>query len=252
MSAVRLARLETRYGHTFYLPEGFIPYQEDAIREHGIYEPATSAAIYRFIKPGMHVIEGGACCGYHALNIAKATGPEGKVYCFEANPHLIGILRKNLEVNGYRDTSEVYQTGLWSCDSELSFPLLGRGLGGASFKSPRQLASFPTVPVKVVSLDSMFADKQVDFLRMDIEGAEIDVIKGASTILSGQRPTIIMEWIPGEGRAGEGAELFALLQEYGYRIYRITANGLAGIRHYDELNQQLASTDDRDILCRSE
>jgi FkbM family methyltransferase len=200
----------------------------------------------------MRVIEGGACCGYHALNIARAVGPEGKVYCFEANPNLVDILRRNLEVNGYRDNTEVFQMGLWKQECVLPFPLLGGGLGGASFKNSLQLSRAPTVPVKMVSLDSMFSGQKINFIRMDIEGAEIDALEGASRMLASQRPMIIMEWIPADYRAAECEEFYGFLREPGYRVYRITSEGLVGVRNCAALNSELVSLDDRDILCRVE
>ena len=244
--------LQTIYGHKIYLPGGKIPYQEDAIKKYGVYEPATSAAIYRFVKPGMHVVEAGACCGYHALNIAKAIGPGGGLSCFEANPNLVEILSKNLEMNGYRDFAEVHNMGLWVEEGELPFPLLEWGLGGASFKNPRQLANVPTVQVKTVSLDSFFANKPVDFIRMDIEGAELEAIKGARSILTEQGPSMILEWIPGNVRANESMQLYKLLKDLDYYIYRITSDGLKEIARNEDLFSKHVETDDRDILCCKE
>lgn len=252
MKGINLIKLETIHGHAYYLPEGKIPYQEDAIRESGIYEPATSAAIYHYIKPGMNVIEGGACCGYHALNIAKAVGSEGKVFCFEANPVLVEILKKNVEINGYQGYVEITHAGIWSEEAVMSFPMLGAGLGGASFKNPYQLAVAPTVPVRMVSLDDMFSDDRIDFIRMDIEGAEIEALRGAKGILSRQRPGMILEWIPDNSTAGESVELFDLLKKYNYQIYRITANGLVRLAECKDLLSRNAAPHERDILCCKE
>ncbi len=241
--------LETVYGHKMYLPAGKIPYQEDAIKKYGIYEPATSAAVFRFVKPGMHVVEAGACCGYHALNIAKAIGSGGKLTCFEANPNLIAFLTKNLEINGYAGYSDVYNTGLWMSDGVLPFPLLEWGLGGASFKNPRQLASVPTAQVKTVSLDSFFGDRPVDFIRMDIEGAELEALKGARNMLSSQGPAMILEWIPDNVHTEESVELYNLLKAFGYHIYRITRDGLKEITRDEDLYSKFVEEHERDILC---
>jgi len=241
--------LETIYGHKMYFPEGKIPFQEDEIKKYGIYEPATSAAIYRFVKPGMHVVEAGACCGYHALNIAKVIGSQGRLTCFE---DLMGFLARNLEINGYSDNTEVHNTGLWSHEGVLPFPLLEWGLGGASFKSPRQLANVPTAQVKTVSLDSFFGGSRVDFIRMDIEGAELEVVKGAKKLLTEQVPPIIMEWIPGNVHAAESMELYGLLKAVNYRIYRITGDGLKEITRAEDLYSKYVGEHDRDVLCCKE
>jgi len=245
-------KLETINGHTYYLPEGKIPFQEDAIKQSGMYEPATSAVISEFVKPGMNVIEGGACCGYHALNIARAVGPEGRVFCFEANPDLVEILKKNMEINGYIDNVEVVHAGLWFEENVMPFPMLNAGLGGASFKNRRQLAAVPTVPVRMVSLDDLFSDKRIDFIRMDIEGAELEALKGADTILRNQQPTMILEWIPDNSSFEESVMLYDLLKELGYRVYRITSEGLSRIGNYEDLHGSYAATHERDVLCSRE
>jgi len=244
--------LETIYGHKMYLPKGKIPYQEDAIKKYGIYEPATSAAIYRFVKPGMHVVEAGACCGYHALNIARAIGSGGKLSCFEANPNLIEFLTRNLDINGYIGNVEIHNMGLWINEGVLPFPLLEWGLGGASFKNPRQLENLPTVRIKTVSLDSFFGGERVDFIRMDIEGAELEAIKGAKKLLTEQNPPMIMEWIPDNVYASESMELYGLLKEINYHIYRITGDGLKEITRGEDLYSKYVDEHDRDILCCKE
>jgi FkbM family methyltransferase len=242
-------KLETIHGHTYYLPEGKIPFQEDAIKQSGVYEPATTAAIYKYVKPGMNVIEGGACCGYHALNLAKAVGSEGRVSCFEANPDLVDILKKNVEINGYEGYVEINHAGLWFQESVLPFPLLSMGLGGASFKNTRQLAVLPTVPVRMVALDDLFSDKRVDFIRMDIEGAELEALKGAETILGDQQPAMILEWIPDNSSSDESVELFELLKKFDYQIYRITSEGLKKVADCEDLLGKYVATHERDILC---
>lgn len=252
MNRIELIRLQTIHGHSYYLPSGMIPFQEDAIRESGVYEPATSAAIYDYVKPGMNVIEGGACCGYHALNLAKAVGAGGKVHCFEANPLLVEILKKNIEINGYNDQVEIIHAGIWCAESVMPFPMLRAGLGGASFKNSYQLAAAPTVPVRMVALDDLYADQRVDFIRMDIEGSELEALKGAERILREQGPAMILEWIPDNSSPGESAELFNMLTKHGYRIYRITSERLVRISGCDDITGGSPVTRDRDILCCKE
>lgn len=249
MNRIELIRLQTIHGHSYYLPSGMIPFQEDAIRESGVYEPATSAAIYDYVKPGMNVIEGGACCGYHALNLAKAVGAGGKVHCFEANPLLVEILKKNIEINGYNDQVEIIHAGIWCAESIMPFPMLGAGLGGASFKNSYQLAAAPTVPVRMVALDDLYADQRVDFIRMDIEGSELEALKGAERILREQGPAMILEWIPDNSSLSESVELFNLLKKYKYQIYRITNDGLIRIIGCEDLHSKHVAEHERDILC---
>ncbi len=241
--------LQTSNGHRYALPKGLIPFQENAICETGSYEPATSRVIDEILSAGDVVIEGGACCGYHALNIARAVGAAGKVHCFEANPLLHAFLHENIRTNGYAQIASVYRMGLWEQEGMLDFPLLPHGLGGASFKKPLQRARCRTVPVRVVGIDSFFEHQAIDLIRMDIEGAEFEVIRGAQKLLREQQPAIIMEWIAENTRSGQSMELYELLVKAGYHIYRIAYDSLIEVRRPDDLLGMAVDIEARDILC---
>lgn len=258
-------QLSTIYGHEIRLPRDLIPYQQTMLERFGVYEPETSEAIYRFVKPGMHVVECGACCGYHAMNLAKAVGATGKVYCFEANPDLIPILSTNLEMNGYLGIAEVINKGVWESDGQLPFPVLRHGLGTASLKATNsnpevELSRLRTskentqrlVTLDVVSLDRFFAGKKLDFLRMDIEGAEIEALKGATAILRDQDVSIIMEWTPENGRKDESDWIYENLTSLGFRLYRLLTSGPERIETRDDFHEKHAAEcrdGQRDVFC---
>jgi FkbM family methyltransferase len=313
----------TKAGFDFIVPKGRIAYQERMLRDHGVYEPATERAISRFVKPGMRVVECGACCGYHALNLAKAVGPTGKVYCFEANPELMGILNRNLAVNGVAGFVEVINKGVWSKAGTLPFPIFRRGLGVAGFgytqkvhdrrllqlfravtrlrifrrfrklkeivevevitlddwvtgfgytqkvQDRRLLQLFGAVTrlrifrrfrklkdiveVEVITLDDFLREKQIDFLRMDIEGGELPVIEGAKNALREMDVGIILEWTPENVTPVESDKLFGLLTSLGYRLYRILDAGYVPIWSADELHsahREECVQGQRDLICR--
>ena len=246
--------LETVYGHKMYLPKDLIPYQQGELQRKKIYEPATSEVIMRILRPGMRVAECGANCGYHALNIAKVIGATGKLYCFEANPELIEYLQENLELNGYSDYCSVINKGIWSHNTSMPFPILATGQGGASFKNEEQLTRQDTrvVNIPVVSLDSFFDDEPVDLLRMDIEGAEIEALKGASGLLEVNEPTLIFEWTPENSGIEESTEIFHLLKSHGYKVYRISNYGLiemSGAHEFHYNYEDLCRHGQRDVFC---
>lgn len=246
--------LETIYGHRLFLPRGRIPYQQGALEKDGVYEPATSRLLYEVIRPGMRVAECGANCGYHALNIAKAIGPDGKVWCFEANPELIPILRENLGQNGYADRTRVINAGIWARDEYLDFPMLDTGLGTASFKKGEQFTrpSTRVARVRAMSLDSFFGESWLDLIRMDIEGAELEALEGARNLLRRCRPMLIFEWTHENSSPSESALVYDLLMEFGYRIHRITNTGLLPVTDAESLHQghrELCEAGQRDLFC---
>lgn len=249
--------LTTLYGHKIGLPQGRIPYQQGSLAKKGVYEPETTKLLFDILHPGMRVADCGSNCGYHAQNIAKIIGPEGRLWCFEANPELVPLLTSNMDNYGYLKHSTIINAGIWASDGVLPFPLLATGLGTASFKKPEQLKRIQTkvVDVPVVSLDSFFGEQKLDLIRMDIEGAELEALKGAVNVLNTSKPTLVFEWSHENTTIEETTVLFQLLLHYGYYVYRITGSGLIPVLSGKSLfndHQKLCESGQRDIICSLE
>jgi FkbM family methyltransferase len=196
------------------------------------------------------------------LNLARAVGPSGKVYCLEANPELIDVLRHNVEANGYADRVEIFHMGIWKEDGQLRFPVRAKSLGGAGFKSKsrnpfkilkarRKVKAW--VDVRVTSLPSFCRDHAVDFVRMDVEGAEYDVLLASRALLAERELTIVMEWLPKNTTRADTRRLYDVLHDAGFRVYRITDEGLVRIDSGDDLFDKHESAwrgGQRDVLCR--
>jgi|GEM_PF-1443044 FkbM family methyltransferase len=128
------------------------------------------------LKLGDTVINAGSYHGYMAIYVAKKVGPTGKVICFEPEPNNLRLLRKNIALNNLTNV-EIIPRGLWS--SNTSLPLISMGSG--SKLEPNSAWEKQTIPV--TTLDSAVSElglSKVDFITMDIEGAEIEAVKGAT------------------------------------------------------------------------
>jgi len=132
-------------------------------------------------KSGDTVIDCGAYIGEFTLYAAAAVGPAGRVIAFEPDGTIYGKLLANIELNGFRNVT-VLNKGLWSRDGTLKF--LGDGIKGYSFMFSGDAAGAVETPV--VSLDSELARlgaARADFIKADIEGSELEFIKGAAKTL---------------------------------------------------------------------
>ena len=258
---MELVTLETRYGYRFSMPHGLIGSQEEEIATTGVYEPATSEALFKLVKPGMKVMDCGSNCGFHALNLAKAVGPTGRVYCMEANPELIDVLRRNVDDNGFADRVEIFNQGVWKEDGKLSFPLRTRSLGGAGFKkkSRNPLRNFRArkkvkawVDVDVISLATFCGTREIDLIRMDIEGAEFEAIDGARALLKTRSIALVMECLPKNSTQKDISALYEMLRSLGYFVYRITNAGWLRIdsgKDLFEKHEDAWRHGQRDVLC---
>lgn len=154
------------------------------------YEPKVCGAIQRLVKPGFICADVGAHIGYMTLLMAKLTEERGKVYAFEALPDNARRLRRNADLNGYQQRVVVENKAVCdrTCDVEFH-------LGPSSFQS--SLVLYPdheSITVPGTSLDAYFADfDRLDFMKMDIEGAEIQGVAGMKRIASDLRPIALIE-----------------------------------------------------------
>jgi FkbM family methyltransferase len=133
------------------------------------------------LKEGETVVDCGAYIGEFTLYAAKAVGPSGRVIAFEPDPAIYKRLMANIELNGFANVAALNK-GVWSRAGTLKF--VGDSIKGYSFMSAEKDAAAIDVPV--VSLDDELKSlniTKVDFIKMDVEGAELEALKGMARTL---------------------------------------------------------------------
>jgi len=151
----------------------------------GELEPGTRKVIERLIQPKDVFIDVGANIGLHSIAAARAMSGQGKVIAFEPFEPTRKLLEKNLWLNGCADISEISQFAL-SDKSQSSKLHLGATSGHHSLYELDTPAFYPatSVDVNTITLDDFLPDNlTVKLLKLDAEGAEIDIIKGAQKLL---------------------------------------------------------------------
>lgn len=178
----------------------FLEFVDDSfeIYYHGLYEEEETSIIKKIVKEQMNVLDIGANIGYFSLMMANLIGPKGKVYAFEPNPKMFLRLKKNLEINpSYSDQIEINQLALGNMEgiAKLFCPPPGlEGLGG--LRNTKRIPIDKTINVNVITLDKYVKEhniKKIDFIKLDVEGGEYDVIKGAEDTLTKNHPIILFE-----------------------------------------------------------
>ena len=155
------------------------------------------------------IIDGGANIGLAAIFFSKRY-PGARISCFEADPDVAVYLRKNMAAAG-AEAVEVIEAALWSEDGSLTFSGEGSdagrvGEGGAGV----------TKQVRAVRL-SPYLKERIDLLKLDIEGAEMAVLRECRGAL-GQVQRIFVEYHSFEGEPQCLDELLAILREAGFRL----------------------------------
>lgn len=141
---------------------------------------------------GDFVIDAGGCWGDTALYFAAKTGKRGKVYSFEFLPFNLDIFRRNLDLNAdLKQRVELIEAPLWS-EAGQDIPIIASGPGTrlvASGKSARDgKISFRTEAIDHLVETGKIT--KVDFIKMDIEGAELRALKGAEQAIRRFKPKL--------------------------------------------------------------
>jgi FkbM family methyltransferase len=143
--------------------------------------------VRRLLRPGMRAVDVGANIGYYLLLIESAVGPGGSVACFEPEPENLRELGRNVEANRLQNV-RVFAAAVGAEDGRVA---MRTGINAAV--AGEEGGDF-TVPL--VRLDSAL-DGPVDFVKIDVEGYEGQVLAGARRRLREHRPVLLVEIHPG-------------------------------------------------------
>lgn len=187
----------------------------------GNYESEVCQVLMRIVQPGWVCVDVGAHVGYFTLLLAKLVHQSGRVVAFEAHPGNTGQLSVNVRINGFEDRVQVENVAVSSGNTHCLKLFPGRGHGSAEWNVVgHDVEGNPTEPeleVRATSLDAYFPPgSRLDFVKIDIEGAEAEAICGMNRLLEESRPLVVVEFHDEIGWAGR-EELFAT----GYCLYDI-------------------------------
>jgi len=193
-----------------------------SLAKYGWYEKTVTDYIFKNLKPDSTVLDIGANIGYYSLIMAKLVGKNGCVYAFEPEPSNFDILTKNITINNYPNIhSENYAVSDHDGKTKLFLSKVSAGSHKITY-SPN--VSKNNIEVNVISLNSFFKKnsidpKSVDFIKMDVEGAEFNVLKGMKNILSKTNNLqIILEFDPPQLREFnvEPKNVLKFLQDFDF------------------------------------
>jgi FkbM family methyltransferase len=188
-----LCRVMGRY--KLYVPASDAGFGVHVMME-GMWEGWLTVFMARRIKPGMVAIDVGANHGYYTTMFAEMVGETGRVVAFEPNPATAALLRKTLFVNGLDQRVRVIEAAAVASDdhtvsfyADITEPKNARVVGA------EHAAEAGVINVAGVTLDAVLADlPRIDFMKVDVEGAEEDTIAGAMTVIARDKPDLLLEF----------------------------------------------------------
>lgn len=205
----------------------------------GGYEQHFAELFRCLVSPGDRCVDVGANIGVHTVRLAKLAGPGGSVIAIEPDPDLAGRARRNIALNGLGNARVInaaasdqagetmlYRPGATDTNRARASLLRHSYLTGTSI----------TVPA--VTVDSVCADRACDdaapgtrvaVIKVDVEGHESAVVRGAARVIDRDAPAVIFEYAP-QLLDDASQTPFSWLADRGYEMFRARCarNGLTG------------------------
>jgi len=197
-----------------------------ALSLNGSYEPFETQLIKKVIRQGDISVDAGANIGYYTLLFSRLTGESGRVFAFEPAPVNFALLKKNLGINGCSNVEPV-QKAVSNITGNASLFLHERN--STDHRIFRSKDRRRGIDIETTSLDDYFKDfrGKINFIKIDVQGAELQVLEGMRKILKNHPVKIALEFSPLllKSCGSEPEKLVSILAEYGYRLFDINERG---------------------------
>jgi len=178
----------------------------------------VQGALHKYLQPGMTVFDIGANVGFFSLLAARLVSTSGRVTAFEADPEIAERLRENVARNEGMPIS-VEQKAVWSSSSPVYFARADAAVSpdrgwGYVINNDAERSAPGTIRVEAISVDEYVRKSGApDFIKCDVEGAEVEVFRGADKLLNERAPIILCEMHGEENRQ----TLLKVFEGHGYR-----------------------------------
>jgi FkbM family methyltransferase len=228
-----------------------------AIYLFGYFEYETFHAYRRLLKPGDTVLDIGANIGAHTLHLARCVSPAGRVIAFEPTAYAYNKLRQNISLNpSLANLIQAEQIMLVSSDNAQVKPQLYSSWqihDTAVSTHPKHGGRLmDTTGAHNEALDSYIAGHKigaVSLIKMDVDGHECQVLRGAHELLRRDKPILLMEIMPyGLDEAGASLdELLGILRVHGYSLYDL--DGRTALPNDSSIQQRIPRAGGINVLC---
>jgi FkbM family methyltransferase len=216
----RLPLLTQQPSFMFWLKEGQLI---DTSIRNGLWEPPSSYAVERIVKPGMVCLDVGANIGYYTVLCAHLAGPAGHVHAFETMDEPRRVIEEHIRANHIKNAT-VHPCGLGSTNADADL--------FTNYSWPPEVSG-PQIKehIAIRRIDDLKLGR-VDFIKLDVDGPELDVLFGALVTLRKYKPSLLLEVCDYTlrsfaGRSGDPsyiygsktAEMLNMLRGLGYQFF---------------------------------
>jgi FkbM family methyltransferase len=213
------------------------------------YELGVLTVLDSMLKPGDRFVDIGANIGMIALHARHLVGATGQVDCYEPLPLCANAIREHVRLNRLANV-HVHQLGLSDENTKLEIKTTSEHSGTATFGNVTQSDVVGTFVVDVRTGDELI--DRADFIKIDVEGFELRVLKGLKRVIEESEPIIVTELNEAllSGAGATAADIADFLQQRGYRPYGINTKR-KGLRHHialQPLERETLAGSSNDVL----
>jgi len=190
----------------------------------GGYEKHFAELFGHLVRPGERCVDVGANVGVHSVRLARLVGADGEVIAIEPDPDVAVRTNRNIALNGLANvrvinaaaseqpgSMQLYRPSPWDTNR-----------ARASLLHHPYLTGVKTM-VPVVTVDDVCAGRAVSLIKIDVEGHEAAVVRGAANTIARCAPSIVFEYAPAMLEDAVAQTPFGWLADYGYQMFRIRA-----------------------------
>lgn len=199
---------------------------EEVIYYRGHLEREICKLLQKELKKGDTFVDVGANIGFISLIGRTVVGDEGKVICYEPITPTFKLLERNIKANSYSNII-LKKLGIGSKNSNLKIFYDLKHLQLSSIYNS-EIKSKDFEMIRIVKLDDSLKNQRIDFVKIDIEGGELEAFKGMENILKTQKPKLIFEFAPlyykkyFKDWKKPLLDHFTFLDKFGYNFYAIS------------------------------
>jgi len=201
----------TSYNVKFYVD--FNDSISSSIYNKGFFDKTLTEYIINNIKESDVVLDVGANLGWMTCLFASKAK---KVHAFECNSEVYNQLVCNVHLNNFKDKTSLYEIALSDKKGESEFTRYAHSGHGHLESNVRYNTYKDTVKVKTDTIDNIISEK-VDFIKVDVEGFEYNVLKGAKNTISKYKPDIFLEY-------NNNNKIVEYLKSLGYDFFIVGEN----------------------------
>jgi FkbM family methyltransferase len=214
------------FGVRVHFPRGSIAFRAACVQ--GIFEAENVRALQQLYRPGTYMFDAGANLGLMAIPVLRSYA-DSMVVSFEPSPNSLPWLRRTIAGSGFQDRWRLVEKALAASPGRSEFSVAGPEEGlYDGLKSTCRVVEVRRITVDATTVDAewqQLGQPPVSVIKLDVEGAEFEVLRGSEACIDGARPTLLLEWnrINLEAYGVEPGALFDFAKAHNYRVYAMPA-----------------------------